>query len=107
MEISAEKTKLMTNNPNGINTTINRNGTSLETVENFKYFGAIISRGGSKPEVMARISQTVTAQAKLNIIWKDRNIKLKSKIMLTSPEPFVKSYEHTTQYDKQSNLDDL
>ncbi len=75
MEISAEKTKLMTNNPNGINTTININGTNLETVENFKYLGAIISKEGSKPKEMARIAQTVTALAKLNIIWKDRNIE--------------------------------
>ena len=37
MEISAEKTKLMTNNTGGINTVIKVNGQKLETVTSFKY----------------------------------------------------------------------
>ena len=36
MEISAEKTKLMTNNTSGINTEIKVNGQKLETVTSFK-----------------------------------------------------------------------
>ena len=36
MEISAEKTKLMTNNTSGINTEITVNGQRLETVTSFK-----------------------------------------------------------------------
>ena len=39
MEISAEKTKLMTNNTSGINTEIKVNGQKLETVTSFKYLG--------------------------------------------------------------------
>ena len=39
MEISAEKTKLMTNNTSGINTEIKVNGQKLETVTRFKYLG--------------------------------------------------------------------
>ena len=39
MEISAEKTKLMTNNTIGINTEIKVNGQKLETVTSFKYLG--------------------------------------------------------------------
>ena len=39
MEISTEKTKLMTNNTNGINTEIKVNGQKLETVTSFKYLG--------------------------------------------------------------------
>ena len=35
MEISAEKTKLMTNNTSGINTEIKANGQKLETVTSF------------------------------------------------------------------------
>ena len=35
MEISAEKTKLITNNTSGINTEIKVNGQNLETVTNF------------------------------------------------------------------------
>ena len=37
MEISAEKTKLMTNNCSGINTEIKVNGKKLETVTSFNY----------------------------------------------------------------------
>ena len=36
MEISAEKTKLVTNNTSGINTEIKVNGQKLETVTSFK-----------------------------------------------------------------------
>ena len=36
MEISAEKTKLMSNNTSGINTEIKVNGQKLETVTSFK-----------------------------------------------------------------------
>ena len=39
MEISAEKTKLMTNNTSGINTDIKVNGQKLKTVTSFKYVG--------------------------------------------------------------------
>ena len=42
-EISAEKTKLMTNNTSGINTEIKVNGQKLETVTSFKYLGSIIT----------------------------------------------------------------
>ena len=38
MRISAEKSKLMTNNTNGINTEIKVNGQKLEIVTSFKYF---------------------------------------------------------------------
>ena len=37
MEISAKKTKLMTNNTSGINTEIKVNGQKLETITSFKY----------------------------------------------------------------------
>ena len=43
MEISAEKTKLMTNNTSGINKEIKVNGQKLETVTNFKYPGSVVS----------------------------------------------------------------
>ena len=47
MEISAEKTKLMTNNTSGINTEIQMNGQKLETVTSFKYLGSVITDEGS------------------------------------------------------------
>ena len=49
MEISAKKTKLMTNNTSGINTEIKVNGQKLETVKSFKYLGSVITDEGSKP----------------------------------------------------------
>ena len=49
IEISAEKTKLMTNNTSGINTEIKVNGQKFETVTSFKYLGSVITDVGSKP----------------------------------------------------------
>ena len=50
MEIGPDKTKVMTNNPNGFQREIKIKGQRLEEVENFKYMylGAIISNEGSK-----------------------------------------------------------
>ena len=56
MEISAEKTKLVTNNTSGINTEIKVNGQKLETVTNFKFLGSVITDDGSKPEIISRIA---------------------------------------------------
>ena len=56
MEISAEKTKLMTNNTSGINTEINVNGQKLETVTSFRYLGSVITDEGSKPEILSRVA---------------------------------------------------
>ena len=48
MEISAEKTKLMTNNTSGFNTEIKVNGQKLETVTSFRYLGSVMTDEGSK-----------------------------------------------------------
>ena len=61
MEIGPDKTKVMTNNPNGFQREIKIKGQRLEEVENFKYLGAIISNEGSKPEILSRIAQTTAA----------------------------------------------
>ena len=71
MEISAEKTKLMTNNTSGINTEIKVNGQKLETVTNFKYLGSVITDEGSKPEILSRIAQTTAALTRLKPVWID------------------------------------
>ena len=82
MEISPDKTKMMTNNPNGVQREIKIQGQRLEEVENFKYLGAIISNKGSKPEIISRIAQTTAALTRLKIIWRDKNISLASKVKL-------------------------
>ena len=75
MEISAEKTKLMTNNTSGINTEIKVNGQKLETDTSFKYLGSV-------SEILSRIAQTTAAWARLKSVWNDRSISLSSKIRL-------------------------
>ena len=82
MEISAEKTKLMTNNTSCINTEIKVNGQKLETVTSFKYLGSVITDEGSKPELLCRIAQASTALTRLKPIWIDKSISLSSKIRL-------------------------
>ena len=82
MQISEEKTKLMTNNTNGISTDIWISDVKLDCVDSFKYLGAIVADEGSKPEVLARSAQTTAALAKLKTIWNDKNIVLSSKIRL-------------------------
>ena len=83
MEISAEKTKLMTNNTSGINTEIKVNGQKHETVTSFKYPGSVITDEGSKPEILSRIAQTTVALTRLKPVWIDKSISLSSKIRLT------------------------
>ena len=82
MEISAEKTKLMTNNTSGINTEIKVNGQKLEAVTIFKYLGSVISDEGFKPEILSRIAQATAALTKMKPLWNDRSISLSSKIRL-------------------------
>ena len=74
MEISAEKTKLMTSNTSGINTEIKVNGQKLETVTSFKYLGSVITDEVSKPEILSRIAQTTAALTRLKPVWNDRSI---------------------------------
>ena len=82
MQISAEKTKLMTNNTNGISSNIRVNGENLKTVQSFKYLGPIVTDEGYMPEIRSRIAQTIAGLTKLKIIWDDKNIDLSSKIRL-------------------------
>ena len=82
MEIGPDKTKVMTNNPNGFQREIKIKGQRLEEVENFTYLGAIISNEGSKLEILSRIAQTTAALSRLKIIRRDKNISLASKVKL-------------------------
>ena len=80
MEISAEKTKLMTNNTSGINTEININKQKLEAVTSLKYLGSVIIDEGSKPEILSRIAQKTAALTRLKLVWIDKSISLSFKI---------------------------
>ena len=82
MEISAEKTKLMTNGANGIQREIEVKGQKLGMITSFKYLGAVVSDDGSKPENLLRIAQATATLTKLKPIWRDNNLSLGSKVKL-------------------------
>ena len=82
MVINAEKTKVMTNSIKGISIDIRIGGQKLETVQNFKYLGSVVTDEGSKQEILSKIAQTMCALTELKTIWKDKNIALISKIRL-------------------------
>ena len=68
MEIGPDKTKVMTNNPNGFQREIKIKGQRLEEVENFKYLETIICNEGSKSEILSRIAQTTADLSRQKII---------------------------------------
>ena len=72
MEISAGKTKLRTNNTNGINTEIKVNEQKLEIVISFKYLGSVITDEGSKPEILSSIAEDNRSIDKVETVWNDR-----------------------------------
>ena len=84
MEISAEKTKLMTNSAKGIQREVKVvKGQKLGTVTSFKYLGTIFSIDeGSKPEVLLRIAQATAALTQLKPIWRDNHISFGAKVKL-------------------------
>ena len=82
MEISPEKTKIMSNNANGLSKTIKVKGYNLETVTNFKYLGAIVTYEGTKREALTRIAQATSALTKLKTVWKDRKITSKHRFQI-------------------------
>ena len=82
MEISAEKTNLMTNSANDIQRESKVKRQRLSTVTSFKYLGAVVSDGGSKPKIPSRIAQATAALTKLEPIWRDNNISRGSKVKL-------------------------
>ena len=82
MEIGPDKTKVMTNSPNGFQRQIKIKGQRLEEAENSKYLRAITPKEGSKAESLSRIAQTTAALSRLKIIWRDKNTSLASKVKL-------------------------
>ena len=68
MEISARKTKLMTNSVSGIQRKIKVKWQKLSTVTRFKSFAAVVSDDGSKRKVLSKIAQATAALTKLKPI---------------------------------------
>ena len=82
MEISAEKTKLMTNSANRIRDKGKRAEVGHCNKLQVPCLGAVVSDDGSKPDVLSMIAQATTALTKLKPIWRDSNISLGSKVKL-------------------------
>ena len=79
MGISATKAKLPMNTTKPTERRITVSGPKLETVAQFKNLGAIISKEGSKSEVLARDAWTAMVLAKREPLWKDKDITLSCK----------------------------
>ena len=75
INVSTEKTKLMTSSTNGISFHIRINGEKLDEVNSFKYIWA----QSSKIKVpMSRIARTTAAPGRLKTIWNDKHLSLTS-----------------------------
>ena len=79
MELSTEKSKIMTNSMNNISTGISMNGQKLEEETRFKYMGATCKDGTCSAKVNIRIALAMEAMARLNKIWQCNTISFTSK----------------------------
>ena len=71
MEVSTEKSNIMTIGTNIINADISMNRQKLEEVTNFKYMGATLCKDGTcSAKVRIRIALVMTAVARLSRIWR-------------------------------------
>ena len=75
MEISAKKTKLMTNSASGTQREIKVKGQKLGSYK-LQVPWSNCFRYGLKPEILSRIAQTTAAFTKLKQIWRGNNISL-------------------------------
>ena len=83
LEVSTEKSKIMTNGSNNISADISMNGQKLEEVTSFKYLGATLCEDGTwSAEVRIRIAPEMAAMARLNRIWQCNTISFASKFKL-------------------------
>ena len=108
MEFGSDKTKVLTNNPNGFQREIKIKGQMLEAVE--KYLETIISNEGSKPEILSRIAQTTAAATRLKIIWRDKNTSLACKVKLmrtTILSTFLFALDSKTRKNDPSTSDEM
>ena len=86
MEISSKKSKVMVTSRQGNKDTdkdIKVNIITLETVESFKYLGSILNEEAtSLAEIKTRLAIATAQVTKLNNIWNNKKIQLKTKIKL-------------------------
>ena len=83
MEVSTEKSKIMTNSMKDISADISRKGQKLEEVTSFKHVGATLCKDGThSADVHIRIASAIEAMARLNRIWRCNTISSASKFKL-------------------------
>ena len=82
MQISAEKSKVMRmGSSDEMDASINSE--KLETVTQFKYLGSTITNDArSVQEIKIRIAVATASLAKLKVIWRDKNISMKTRMGL-------------------------
>ena len=58
-------------------------GKRLEQVKNFIYLGStLVEDGKSEKEIRIRIGRATSALAKLDNIWRSKNVEMKNKLLL-------------------------
>ena len=83
MEVSAEKSKIMTNSTNNTSADISMNGQKLQEVTSFKYLGTTLCKDGTcSAKVRTRVASAMAAVARLNRIWRCSTISFASKFKL-------------------------
>lgn len=83
MEVSSEKSKVLINSQTKAEAEIYMNGERLEVVDAFKYLGATLTKDGrSTAEIKTRLAIATSAMAKLNKIWRSKEISFPTKIKL-------------------------
>jgi hypothetical protein len=82
LKINETKTKVMRINTSKMEK-IDINGKELEDVNEYSYLGSIVTGGGGGDEdVTSRIKKANVAVAELFRIWKNKNIKMKTKLKI-------------------------
>ena len=83
MDVSTEKSKIMTNSINNIRADISMNGETLEEVTSFKYLGITLCKDGTcSAEIRVRITTAMAVMARLNTTWRCNTISFASKFKL-------------------------
>ena len=83
MEDSSEKSKIVVKSTNNTPARIQMNGQLLEEVDAFKYLGSTLTKDGrSTKEIKTRIGLATSAMARLNKVWRSRDISFTTKMRL-------------------------
>ena len=86
MEVSAEKSKIMTNSTNNTSADISINCQKLQEVTSFKYLGTTLCKDDTcSADVRIRIASAMAPMARLDSIWQCKTISFASKFKLYKP----------------------